>query len=100
MVPEPKHVIPPDIVVPMIKNGYLWNKLGMMEKVANFMRSLRIFPFSFPPILSFSHFPLISDAWSATYYVDATNGNDSNAGLPEASPWKTIAKVNTSRLKS
>ena len=31
---------------------------------------------------------------AATYYVDATNGNDANNGLSEATPWKTIAKVN------
>jgi len=65
---------------------------------------LRIFPsslllilsFSFLPIISSSHFPIISDAWSATYYVDATNGNDTNNGLSESTAWKTIAKVNAS----
>ena len=31
---------------------------------------------------------------AATYYVDATNGNDSNNGLSESLAWKTIAKVN------
>ena len=30
-----------------------------------------------------------------TYYVDATNGNDSNNGLNTATAWQTIAKVNT-----
>lgn len=28
------------------------------------------------------------------YYVDATNGNDSNSGLSSSSAWKTITKVN------
>lgn len=32
---------------------------------------------------------------AATYYVDATGGNDSNAGSI-ASPWQTVAKVNAS----
>ncbi len=38
--------------------------------------------------------------WSATYYVDATNGNDSNPGTSESVPWKTIAKVNSSQFQS
>ena len=50
-------------------------------------------------IISSSHFPIISDAWSATYYVDATNGNNSNNGLSMSSAWKTIAKVNASTLE-
>jgi len=33
---------------------------------------------------------------AATYYVDATGGNDANDGLSQASAWKTIAKVNAS----
>jgi len=76
------------------------------------MRSHRTFPFSRPPILpltlfliipftlipiiSSSHLPIISEAWSATYYLDATNGNDSNNGTSELTTWKTIAKVNAS----
>jgi hypothetical protein len=35
---------------------------------------------------------------AATYYVDATNGNDSNSGLSITNPWKTIAKVNNSKF--
>jgi len=80
------------------------------------MKSLRIFPFSRPPIFSLSlfliisftllpiisssHLPIISNAWSATYYVDATNGNDGNNGTSELAPWKTIAKVNASNFNS
>jgi parallel beta-helix repeat protein len=30
-----------------------------------------------------------------TFYVDATNGDDANAGTSEIAPWKTIAKVNS-----
>jgi hypothetical protein len=37
-------------------------------------------------------------AWAATatYYVDATNGDDYNDGLLPSTAWKTIAKVNNS----
>jgi len=41
---------------------------------------------------------ICSSSWAVTYYVDATNGNDSNAGTSEATSWKTIAKVNASRF--
>jgi parallel beta-helix repeat protein len=34
--------------------------------------------------------------FAATYYVDATDGDDSKDGLSEANAWKTIAKVNSS----
>jgi hypothetical protein len=34
--------------------------------------------------------------YAATYYADATLGKDTNDGLSQASPWKTIAKVNAS----
>jgi len=57
-----------------------------------------IIPFTLLPIISSSHFPIISDAWSATYYVDATNGNDANNGTSELTTWKTIAKVNASKF--
>jgi parallel beta-helix repeat protein len=35
---------------------------------------------------------------AATYYVDATNGNDSNDGLSQDTVWKTINKVNSETL--
>ena len=38
--------------------------------------------FTLLPIIPSSHFPIISEAWAATYYADATNGNNSNNGLP------------------
>ena len=34
--------------------------------------------------------------WAATYYVDATNGNDNNNGASTLTAWKTVAKVNSS----
>ena len=30
--------------------------------------------------------------------MDATNGNDANAGVSQTTPWKTIAKVNASKF--
>ena len=57
-----------------------------------------IIPFALLPVISSPHFPIISDAWSATYYVDATNGNDPNNGTSSSTPWKTIAKVNSSNF--
>jgi parallel beta-helix repeat protein len=33
-----------------------------------------------------------------TFYVDATNGNDGNPGNSSASPWKTLAKVGSSKF--
>jgi len=40
-----------------------------------------------------------SPSWAATYYVDATNGKDSNGGLSPSTAWKTIAKVNSSKFQ-
>jgi hypothetical protein len=57
-----------------------------------------IISFTLLPITPSSHFPIISDALSATYYVDATNGKDTNNGTSELTPWKTIAKVNSSNF--
>jgi hypothetical protein len=37
-------------------------------------------------------------AYGTTYYVDATDGNDSNTGTTPASAWKTLAKVNSANL--
>jgi parallel beta-helix repeat protein len=36
--------------------------------------------------------------WAKTYHVDAVNGNDSNDGMSPSTPWKSIAKVNTSKF--
>ena len=33
--------------------------------------------------------------FAATYYVNATSGNDANSGTSTSSPWKTISKVNS-----
>lgn len=33
------------------------------------------------------------------YYVDATNGLDTNSGTSEATPWKTLARVKATTLK-
>ena len=34
----------------------------------------------------------------ANYYVDSSKGDDANNGLSEASPWKTLAKINSSKF--
>ena len=39
---------------------------------------------------------MTAGAWAATYYVDATGGDDSKDGQSAATAWKTIAKVNGS----
>lgn len=39
-----------------------------------------------------------TSAFATTYYVDATNGLDRNAGTSETTAWKTIAKVNASQF--
>lgn len=44
----------------------------------------------------FSSFLITPNLWAAVYHVDATGGNDSNNGT--SAPWKTIAKVNSSRF--
>ena len=51
-----------------------------------------IISFTLFPIISSSHLPIISEARATTYYLDATNGNDTNNGLSPKTPWKTIAK--------
>ena len=44
-------------------------------------------------------FFLTAAASASTYYIDATNGNDSNDGLSEINSWQTIAKVNASKFR-
>lgn len=39
-------------------------------------------------------FVMSSAAWAKAYYVDATNGNDGNSGILQATAWKSIAKIN------
>lgn len=39
-----------------------------------------------------------SDGAATTYYLDATNGDDANDGLSEASPWRTLARLNQAPL--
>jgi hypothetical protein len=82
--------------IPTIYGGDYINRISIPYrqggvKALSFLTGLTLLP-----IISSSHFPIISDAWSATYYVDATNGNNSNNGLSMSSAWKTIAKVNAS----
>lgn len=37
---------------------------------------------------------IINYSFSQNYFVDATNGNDSNNGTSEATAWRTLSKVN------
>jgi len=37
---------------------------------------------------------ITSQVFATTYYVDATNGNDSNSGISPSAAWKTIEHVN------
>ena len=46
-----------------------------------------------------SVFTMFSPSLAATYYVDATNGNDTNPGTSQFAPWKTIAIVNNSSFQ-
>ncbi len=36
---------------------------------------------------------------AATYYVDSTQGNDTNPGITITAPWKTLAKVDATEFK-
>ena len=49
-------------------------------------------------MLSILFFASCPGLQGVTYYVDATGGNDSNTGLSAASPWKTLAKLNSSKF--
>ena len=41
------------------------------------------------------------NAWSASYYIDKTNGNDRNYGLSASNAWKTISYLeNYAKIKS
>jgi hypothetical protein len=79
--------------------------IKILSRLANLKYSILvlslilIIPFTFLPIISSSHFPIISNASAATYYVDATNGNDANNGLSEVTPWKSIPKVHASTVE-
>lgn len=41
-----------------------------------------------------------SKVFATTYYVDATNGLDTNSGTSTSAPWQTVAKVNSTTLTS
>jgi parallel beta-helix repeat protein len=59
------------------------------------IKNIRYFGFAFIVLINF--FSLLSFApalYAVTYYVDATNGRDTNNGQSEATAWKTVSKVN------
>ena len=74
------------------------SRLENLKYIPLVLSLILIISFTLLPIISSSHLPIISDARSATYYVDATNGNNSNNGLSMSNAWNTIAKVNASRF--
>jgi hypothetical protein len=84
--------------IPTIYGGDYINRISIRYRKGGVKALSFLTGFTLLRIIPSSHFPIISDAWSATYYVDATNGNDSNNSLSQTTPWKTIAKVNASRF--
>jgi hypothetical protein len=56
------------------------------------MKYITNFLFGFLIVILLSALPICA----ATYYVNATNGNDNNDGLSPSTAWKTMAKVNDS----
>ena len=84
---------------PVIYGGDYINRISIPYGYGGVKALSFLTGFTLLPIISSSHFLIISDAWAATYYVDATNGNNSNNGLSVSSAWKTIAKVNASRFQ-
>jgi len=37
----------------------------------------------------------ITDTYEGNYYIDSENGDDANSGYSPATPWKTLANINT-----
>src|SRR4030042_2084341 len=81
-----------------IYGGDYINRISILHREGGVKALSFLTGFTLLPIISSSHFPIISDAWSAIYHVDATNGNDRNNGTSPSTPWKTITKVNASRF--
>ncbi len=46
------------------------------------------------------HDTLVPEKFTGTKYYVAANGNDSNNGTSESTPWKTLSKVNSANLGS
>jgi hypothetical protein len=83
--------------IPTIYGGDYINRISIPYRKGGVKTLSFLTGFTALPIIPSSHFPIISDALSANYYVATANGNDGNSGLSTSTPWKTIAKVNTSR---
>ena len=84
--------------IPTIYGGDYINRTSIAYRQGGVKTFSFLTGFILPPILSSSHFPIIPEAWATTYYIDATNGRDTNNGISELTPWKTIAKVNALRF--
>ena len=73
----------------------MYNFLYMKQKTCNCFSLLFIFIIFFEIML----FLFKSECHAANnYYVDNIYGNDTYTGLSQATPWKTIAKVNSSNF--
>lgn len=89
-------------MLPIPKQSRYPFSFNLLPLTFNLFRSallLRLLPLALILCLlsvTFSLTPITGECWAATYYVDSTNGNDSNPGTSYSSPWKTIAKVNAS----
>ncbi len=63
-------------------------------------RFYRIFCVCMVAILLAAAIPATVQAAATTYYVSSSVGNDSNNGISQATPFKTIAKVNALNLQA
>jgi hypothetical protein len=70
--------------IPTIYGGDYINRISIPYRKGGVKTFSFLTGFTLLPIISSSHFPIILDAWSANYYVDATSGN--NFILEEAQP--------------
>ena len=84
--------------IPTIYGGDYINRISIPYRYGGVKALSFLTGFTLLPIISSPHLPIISDARSAIYYVDATNGSEANNATSQSTPWKTIAKVNASRL--
>ena len=85
--------------IPTIYGGDYINRISIPYRKGGVKTFSFLTGFTLLPIISSSQFPIISEAWAANYYVDATNGSDGNNGTSGLTPWKTIAKVNASETE-
>lgn len=69
----------------LVYNGFVIDRDKYMKKIQMTIITVLIFVM------------MCSASWAATYYIDGTNGNDTNSGSRSA-PWKTIGKANNTLI--